>query len=151
MLKSFNDIFPSAPAWNSPHHMGRLEPRVVKFHPSEARTTTYLGLCEIERPAEDLLESARSWMDWEEVQIYTQRNLDEPHSYGFKNKKTGGHIFIYLHEFMKKQVADVHYIDGKSKAAIKKFIDYGFYDIKGVQNVDSSFSLCCFCPFGKFY
>jgi hypothetical protein len=129
MLKSFNDIFPNTPAWDSPHHMGRLEPRVVKFHPSEARKTTYMGLCEIERPANDLLESARSWSDWEEVQIYTQRNLDEPHSFGFKNKKTGGHLFLYFHEAFGKKVVDMHYIDGKYNAAIQKFIGYGFFHI----------------------
>jgi len=129
MLKSFDSIFPNKPAWNAPHHMGLLEPRSIKFHYSESRNTNYMGLCTIDEPAEQLLESARSWDDWEEVQIITQRNLDEPHSYGFKNKKTGGHVFMYFHECLKKPVADIHYIDGKNKAAIRKFIEYGFFHI----------------------
>jgi hypothetical protein len=129
MLKSFESVFPSKSAWNAPHHMDFLEPRSVKFHYSERRSTNYLGLCEIEHPAKNLLESARSWSDWEEVQIYTQRNLDEPHSFGFKNKKTGGHLFLYFHEAFGKKVVDMHYIDGKYNAAIQKFIGYGFFHI----------------------
>ena len=129
MLKSFNNIFSNKATWNGPHHLDFLEPFKVKFHYKD-RKISYLGLITIDYPADNLIESAKLWNDWQEVQIMAQVNLEQPHSYGFKNKKTGSHIFIYLHELMGKSVADIYYVDNKYKAVIKRFIEFGCIYIK---------------------